>query len=230
MPVSLRPPSQKAQIALWLASSHRSEQTLSTVFLHQLCRCVCNKGHVGDNTGGGDCLVVTSQHQGSPASCVKEQRMNAGRVHLYFDWVFWYFHGNKKQEISYSTILDLWVSLWSTGPKHFLTHVRLSPSDGRCFQVVFYDCCDVEVCQMNVTCMKRHRICFYTFTFGNPKNPEMTQSCRITELRLHLQDWQKLFLFLGFIKFKDILHRSGILLCMLLMWVWDMQRPGSKEF
>lgn len=113
---------------------------------------------------------------------------------------------------------------------HFLTHVRLSPSDGRCFQVVFYDCCDVEVCQMNVTCMKRHRICFYTFTFGNPINPEMTQSCRITELRLHLKDWQKLFLFLGFIKFKDILHRSGILLCMLLMWVWDMQRPGSKEF
>ena len=58
------PPSEPG--LLWLASSHRPEQTLPTVFPHQLCSCFCDLGHAVGAAESSDGAVVTSRRYGSP--------------------------------------------------------------------------------------------------------------------------------------------------------------------
>lgn len=59
VPVSLRPP------LLWLVGSHRPQQALFILFLHELCWCFCNH-HARGMAQSNDCIAVTSQPYGSP--------------------------------------------------------------------------------------------------------------------------------------------------------------------
>ena len=72
---------------LWLVSSRRSEQGLSTFFLHYFRKCFWNHSRAGGVAEGGGCIIVTSQRNESPVSPFKGT-VSEYRLCAFSPWIY----------------------------------------------------------------------------------------------------------------------------------------------